>query len=182
MKKINHILIIILILSNIGIGYGQVCGQFFDKVSTVPVPLVKVSFKLDSTNFERSDVNGEFVLEIPSTMSKSDLYFETLLGLIVRIKNVPVIPNEQLNLGKIFLPDFKYISIEDYKKLNREQQKECIEDRHYADVHGYSYTNQLDTNYLILKCIQSQKRITDFSFDPTTKIITLDWNMFNDCE
>jgi hypothetical protein len=144
--------------------------------------LIKVSFKLDSTEFERSDSNGEFELKIPSNIAISDLYFETLLGLTIRIKNVPINPNKQLNLGKIYLPEFKYISKGDYKKLSKKQQKECIEDRHYADIYGYSYTNKLEKEYLILKCIKSQKKITDFLFDQTTKTITLDWNIFSNCE
>lgn len=184
LRKTFYISFIMLILSNISIGYGQICGQFIEKFNDkfLEIPLIKVSFELNENNFERSDVNGEFELKISPEKCFSDLYFETLNGLIVRIKDVPIKPYKQLNLGQITMPDFKYISIDEYNKLTREQKKECIPDRHYWDIYGYSYSNELEDEYLILKCVKSDKKIKDFSFDPKSKTITLTWNVFNSCK
>ena len=187
MKKTFVISLIILILSNFHIGYAQVCVQFIEiydgKIQEIP--LIKVSFALNEQNqerFERSDANGEVELKIPTNKKLSEIYFETLNGLIVRIKNVPINSNKKLNLGQIIMPEFKYISIEEYNSLTREQKTECIPDAHYADIYGYLYSNELEYDYLILKCIKTNKKIKDFNFDPKSKIITLDWNTFKDCE
>tara|TARA_B100000949_G_scaffold93167_1_gene83122 strand:+ start:94 stop:693 length:600 start_codon:yes stop_codon:yes gene_type:complete len=186
LKKTFVISFILLTLSNFHIGYGQVCAQFIEiydgKIQEIP--LVKVSFALNEQNeerFERSDANGEIELEIPADQSLSEIYFETLNGLIVRIKDVPINPNKKLNLGQIIMPEFKYISIAEYDRLTRKQKTECIPDAHYTDIYGYLYSNELEYDYLILKCAKTDKKIKDFTFDPKSKIITLDWDTFNDC-
>ena len=184
MKKTLCISFIILFLSNLSIGYGQVCGQFIEKYNDkfLEIPLVKVSLGLNATNFERSDINGEFELKITPENCSSDLYFETPQGLIVQIKDAPINPYKKLNLGQMTLPEFKYISIDEYNKLTKNQKEECIPDRHYWDIYGYSYSNELEHDYLILKCVKSDKKIKDFWFDPKSKTITLNWNVFNSCE
>ena len=187
MKKTFVISFILLILSNFNIGYGQVCGQFVKKYDEryIEIPLIKVSYELETklgSEYERSDSNGEFELEIPIGKNLSDLYFENTNGLIVRIKSVPLKQNEKLNLGQMTMPEFKYISIDEFNKLTRKQKKECIPDAHWADIYGYSYSNELENDYLILKCAKIDKKIRDFTFDPKSKIITLEWKTFNNCE
>ena len=187
MKKTFFISFTLLTLSNIHIGYGQVCAQFIEiydgKIQKIP--LIKVSFILNEQNeekFERSDANGEIELEIPTDQCLTEIYFETLNGLVVRIKNVPINSNKKLNLGQIIMPEFKYISIAEYDRLTRKQKTECIPDAHYTDIYGYLYSKELEYDYLILRCVKKDKKIKNFTFDSKSKIITLDWNTFKDCE
>ncbi len=187
MKKTFIISFLLLILSNFYVSYGQVCAKFIEIYNgkIQEIPLIKVSFALNEQNkerFERSDVNGEIELEIPANLCLSEIYFETLNGLIVRLKNVPINPNKKLNLGQIIMPEFKYISIAEYNKLTRKQKRECIPDAHWTDIYGYLYSNELQYDYLILRCVKTNKKIKDFTFDSKSKIITLDWNTFKNCE
>ena len=172
------ILIITLIASEIGIS--QVCGQFID--GQFAMPLIKVSYELNSDYYVRSNENGDFELNNPLNLCESDIYFETELGLVVKITNVQLNLYEQLNLGRIYIPEFKYISLEDYEKLSSKQKKECIPDSHYTDIYGYFYSNELENKYLIKKCHETFTKLTNVKFNPSTKTISIDWNSFDNCE
>ncbi|WP_283637457.1 hypothetical protein [Aquaticitalea lipolytica] len=172
MKKIFFISIFILVFS--GIVNAQISGQLFQQESEIPG--VKIYFK-NSDKKSESDFHGFFKLQIPEGIGKDDLILKDR-ELYVEILNLEF-GFEKLNLGKIELPTFKSISIEEYEQLSESEKESCYPIKHWTNLIGYLYTNKLEHEYLILNC---KNKITEFEYNPSTKTVSVDWNLIKHCE
>lgn len=148
-------------------------GQLFQYESEYPG--AKVYFKNANQKVE-SDFDGYFKLSIPPGSQKNDLIINQL-GLILEILNIEF-DSAKMDLGKIELPAFKSIGIDEFEKLTEFEKENCHPMYCWADLLGYQYTNQLEHEYLTLNC---EEQITKFQFNPTTKTITVDWNVIKNC-
>ncbi len=164
----------ILISIFCGIANAQISGQLFQEKSEIPG--VEVYFK-NSKIKTTSDFDGFFELQIPKGTAKGDLIIKDW-KLSVEIRNLEFEFTE-LELGKIELPIFKSIDIEEYEQLSELEKKSCYPIKHYANLLGYWYTNKLENDYLILNC---KNKITEFEYNPETKTVSVEWNLIKDCE
>jgi len=172
LKKTFYISILILAFS--GIANAQISGQLFLDESEIPG--VEVYFK--NSDFKiNSDFDGFFELQIPERIAKADLILKDR-ELSVEIRNLEF-EFTKLDLGKIELPTFKSIDIDEYKKLSELEKKSCYPIKHYTNLLGYWYTNKLENDYLTLNC---KNKITEFEYNPETKTVSVDWNLIKDCE
>ncbi|WP_157588884.1 hypothetical protein [Psychroserpens burtonensis] len=172
MRKTLYISILILVLS--GIANAQISGQLFQDESEFPG--VQVYFKNSDKKVE-SDFDGYFKLEIPSRIEKSDLILSGY-GITIEIKNLEF-DTAKLDLGKIEFPAFKIIDIDEFEKLTKLEKQNCYPIYCWTDLLGYSYTNELENEFLTLNC---KEKITEFEFNQIAKTITLDWNTIKNCE
>ncbi|MEC4264572.1 hypothetical protein VOP03_04360 [Muricauda sp. SYSU M84420] len=172
MKKTFYISILILVFS--GIANAQISGQLFLENSEIPG--VEVYFKNSELKIN-SDFDGFFELQIPERIAKADLILKDR-ELSVEIRNLEF-EFTKLDLGKIELPTFKSIDIEEYEQLSELEKKSCYPIKHYANLLGYWYTNKLENDYLTLNC---KNKITEFEYNPKTKTVSEDWNLIKDCE
>jgi len=129
-----------------------------------------------SKNVVMTDFDGKFSLLVGSS-KKVDLSFY-FSQLILIIKNIELV-DHKLNLGNIHLPNFKMISIAEYKKLGESEKANYIEINHYVQLLGYMSTNELENNYLDLGC---EEKMTEFEFDSSIKTITVDWEQKRKCK
>ena len=182
MRKTFYISILIIVFS--GIANAQISGQLFQYESEFPAGKISIDQESD---FVESDFDGNFEIEIPKNLEKFDLiinlnqgnphaYFKTLK---IIIKNVKIKNTSKIDLGKINLPSFKSIEIDEYEQLNESEKKHCYPIRHYANLLGYWYTNKLENEYIILNC---ENNITEFEYNPETKIVSVNWNLIKHCE
>ena len=156
------------------IANAQISGQIFQDESGIPG--VEIYFK-SSDKKTASDFDGFFKLQIPESREKDDLILKDHI-LLVEIRNLEF-GFAKIDLGKIELPTFKSISIEEYEQLSQSEKESCYPIKHYANLLGYLYTNKLENEYLILNC---KKKITEFEYNPNTKTVSVDWNLIKQCE
>lgn len=172
MKKTFYISILILIFCRIT--NAQIHGQLFlgkSEVSGAEVYLKNSDLKTNS------DFDGFFELQTLKGTEKGDLIIK-YRELSVEIRNLEY-RSTKLDLGKIELPTFKSIDVEEYEQLSELEKKSCYPIKHYANLLGYWYTNKLDKDYLILNC---KNKITEFEYNPVTKIVSVDWKLIKHCE
>jgi hypothetical protein len=172
LKKTFYISILILVFC--GIANAQISGQLFQDKSEIPG--VEVYFK-NSDIKTNSDFDGFFKLQIPEGTVKGDLILKDR-ELYVEIRNLEF-KFVKLDLGKIELPTFKSIDIEEYEQLSESEKESCYPIKHYANLLGYLYTNKLENEYLILNC---KNKITEFEYNPDNKTVSVDWNLIKHCE
>jgi hypothetical protein len=172
LKKTIYISIFILAFE--GIANAQISGQIFQDESEIPG--VEIYFKSSDKQTE-SDFDGYFKLQIQQDKEKDDLIIKDR-ELIVEIRNLEF-GNAKLDLGKIELPTFKSIDIDEYEQLSESEKESCYPIKHYANLLGYWYTNKLEKEYLILNC---KNKITEFEYNQETKTVSVDWNLIKDCE
>ena len=180
MRITFYISILIIIFS--GIANAQISGQLFQYESEFPAG--KISIEKES-DYVESDFDGNFEIDTPKNIEKFDLIINLYQGnphtyfksLKIIIENVNDTSN--IDLGKINLPSFKSIEIDEYEQLSESEKVNCYPIRHYANLLGYRYTNKLENEYLILNC---ENKITEFEYNPETKTVTVDWNLIKDCE
>ncbi len=172
LRKTFYISILILIFS--GIANAQIAGQLFQDKSEIPG--VEIYFK-NSDKKTESDFDGFFKLQIPEGKGKDDLILKDR-ELFLEIRNLEF-GFAKMDLGKIELPTFKSISIEEYEQLSEPEKESCYPIKHYANLLGYLYTNKLESEYLILNC---KKKITEFEYNPNTKTVSVDWNLIKECK
>tara|TARA_R110002126_G_scaffold290629_2_gene448050 strand:+ start:2876 stop:3394 length:519 start_codon:yes stop_codon:yes gene_type:complete len=172
LRKTFYISILFLALS--GISFAQISGQLFHDKSESPG--IEIYFKNSEQKVE-SDFDGYFSLKVPKGNKKNDLIIN-VYGLKILILNLEY-EKGKLNLGKIELPIFKSIEINEFKQLSEKERESCQPVYHYAQLLGYFYTNKLENEYLILNC---EEKIKDFEFNSKTKIITVEWNTIKNCE
>ena len=98
-----------MILAFSGIANAQISGQLFLDESEIPG--VEVYFKNSDLKIN-SDFDGFFELQIPERITKADLILKDR-ELSVEIRNLEF-EFTKLDLGKIELPTFKIIDIEEY--------------------------------------------------------------------
>jgi hypothetical protein len=171
LKKKFYISILILVFS--GIANAQISGQLFQYESEFPG--VQVYFKNSDKKVE-SDFDGYFKLEIPNGAEKNQLILSGY-GMTVEIENLEF--DTKLDLGKIEFPAFKIIEIEEFENLTESEKENCYPLYCWTDLLGYSYTNELENEFIILNC---KKRITEFEFNSIDKTITVDWKTIKHCE
>lgn len=162
-----------MILAFSGIANAQVCGQLFRYDSELP--LVEVYFKNSELKVE-SDFDGHF--ELPySTESKNKDLILSLGYMIIEIQNIDL-NKDKLDLGKIILPIFKDISIEEFEQLSDFDKENCKPVFHWTQLIGYYNTNKLEEKFILLNC---QQKITEFDFNQVTKKIIINWNVIEKC-
>ena len=172
MRKTFYISILILVFN--GIANAQISGQLFQYESELP--LVNVYFKNSDQKVE-SDFDGYFKLPIPTGNDKNSLILN--LGvMIIEIQNVEI-GTAELDLGKIELPAFKSLEIDEFEQLTESEKEDCYPIYCWTDLLGYIYTSKLENEFLTLNCKQ---KITDFQYNSITKTIIVDWNLIKGCE
>jgi hypothetical protein len=172
LRKTLYISILIIVFS--GIANAQISGQLFQYESELP--LAEVYLKNSDKKVE-SDFDGYFKLPITIETKKCNLIFN-LGELIIEIQNVEF-DSSKLDLGKIHLPEFKSIEIDEYNELTESEKDNCRAIYHWTQLIGYLYTNELQNDYLDLNC---KKRIKKFEFNPITKTVIVDWNLMTECK
>ncbi len=163
-----------MILAFSGIANAQISGQLFLDKSEIPGIEVYLKNSDIKTN---SDFDGFFELQLPKGTAKGDLIIKDW-ELSVEIRNLEF-KTTKLDLGKIELPTFKSIDIEEYEQLSESEKESCYPIKHYANLLGYWYTNKLENEYLILNC---KNKITEFEYNPNTKTVSVDWNLIKECK
>lgn len=161
----------------------QISGQLFQFDSEYPAGKISTN---KNTSYTESNFDGYFTIEVPKNNEKFDLIIDLNQGNInddlrylkILIKNLKLKSNSKIDLGKLVLPTFKSIEIEEYKNLSKTEKENCYPIYHYTELLGYVYTNELQQNFLILNC---QKKIIDFTFDKNNKTIKIDWKIIKDC-
>lgn len=143
-----------------------------------PYPWVKVYFEgikgKATSNFE-----GDFKLRIKDTLSTKTLNIQ-FEGLKIQILNCPLNSESTLELGNVILPKYKKVSIDEYKQMKRRYRKQCVPIYNSGTITGYISKTEIENDALILRCSEG-KVILNFTLDPKTKIITLDWDTFMNC-
>ncbi|MEN8886168.1 MAG: hypothetical protein ABF246_07240 [Winogradskyella sp.] len=84
-----------------------------------------------------------------------------------------------LDLGKIEIPTFKSIEINEYEQLTEPKKENCYPIYHWTQLIGYTYTLELENDYITLNC---EQKITDFEYNSETKTIKINWNIIKNCE
>ena len=163
-----------MILVFSGIANAQISGQLFQYESEFPG--VQVYFKNSDQKVE-SNFDGYFKLPMPKGNEKNDLIL-CGYGMTIEIQNLKF-ESTKLDLGKIELPAFKIIESNEFEKLTKSEKENCYPMYCYTELLGYSYTNELENEYLILNC---KEKITEFKYNSITKTITVDWNTIKECE
>lgn len=180
MRKTFYISILILVFS--GIANAQISGQLFQYESEFPAGKISIDKESD---YVESDFDGNFEIEIPEKVEKFELiinlnqgnphaYFKSLKIIIENIKNT-----SKIDLGKIILPSFKSIEIDEYEQLSESEKENCYPIYCWTQLLGYTFTNKLENDYLTLNC---KNKITEFEYNPVTKTVSVDWNLIKDCE
>jgi len=172
LKKPFYLSILILIFS--GIANAQICGQLFQYGSELP--LAEVYWKNSDQKVE-SDFDGNFRLPISIKTKSSDLIFN-LGEMILEINNVEM-NSGTLDLGRIMLPEFRSLKIQEYEELTASEKEECKAIYHWTKLIGYYDTNNLERNFLLLIC---KEKVTEFNYNPTTKTVSIEWNKIKHCE
>jgi len=181
LKKKLQILFLTFILSLTT--EAQITGEIYDDVG--PLPFVKIQLSINNSQTE-SDFDGIYSLKIPNGGNKTDITFITE-RISILIKNINLKNLSKLNLGKILIPNYKTISIKEYKELNEIEKKNCKPIYHWAQHIGYTlmefeFENDLSKKYVIWQCGKTEKHISNFEFDEFNKRITIDWKESNICE
>lgn len=162
----------------------QISGQLFRDGTEYPGAKIYVLNGIEKSN---ADFDGNFSLKLPK--KKFDLVinlnqgFDTLVfkELEIIIKNVTITDSTKFNLGKIRLPMYKSISIEEFNELDVLDKKQCLPVKHYANLLGYFYTNKLSNDFILLNC-SGENKITDFEFDEVEKKVCVEWSTLKSCE
>ncbi|WP_324026499.1 hypothetical protein QSV08_03135 [Maribacter sp. BPC-D8] len=184
MRKTFYISILVLIFS--GIANAQISGQLFRDGTEYPGAKIYI---LNGTEKSTADFDGNFYLKLPKSEKTFDLVINLNQGfdpsdfkeLEVIIKNIKVTDSTKIDLGKIRLPVYKSISIEEFNELDVMDKKQCLPIKHYANLLGYDYTNNLSDDYILLNC-SGENKITDFEFDEVEKTVCVEWLTLNSCE
>lgn len=182
MRKTFYISILIIFFN--GIVNAQICGELSQYEVSYPNAKVSIEGQPDSV---KADFDGVFKLEIPEKTEKVNLIIDldqefpnnNFPQLKIIIQNLELTNLLKLDLGKIELPIFKSIGIDEYEQLSESEKESCVASYHWAELNGYYYTNKLENEYLTLNC---REKITEFEFNPKTKVITVDWNSIKECE
>ena len=182
MRKIFYISILTLALK--GIVNAQITGQLFQSESEFP--LAKVAL-LGESQYVESDFDGNFAIEISNNLENVDLVIDlnqvitdsTFRALKIIIKDLKFDDRTKLELGKIELPAFKSIEVSEFERLSKSEQENCYPIYCWTQLLGYSFTNELENEYLILNC---EDRITEFEYNPATKIVKIEWDVIKDCK
>lgn len=139
--------------------------------------MVKISLSISDQVIE-SNFDGKFELEFPNDIAKTDLVFD-LGDMTVKIQNFKLDENRKIDLGKITLPGFKNVGIEEYNKLSENDKNNCKPIYHYAQLLGYLNTNKLENKYLTLNCNEG---ITEFEYNSFQKTVSVDWEKIKNCK
>ena len=156
------------------IGFSQVSGTIL--MDSLSLPGAEIKFK-ESNKVVMADFDGNFVLPLESDIKNNSLVI-SYAGLSVEIKNIEF-NKGKLNIGEFEIPYFKEISITEFEQLSELEKENCLPTYCWGQLLGYFSTNKLEKEYLTLNC---KEKITEFEFNPTTKIVTVDWNKIKECE
>jgi hypothetical protein len=127
--------------------------------------------------YQNTDSKGNFKLNLPNT--KNDIFILSS-WISIEIKNVP--KSLKANLGEIRLPMRKSISIKEYDSLSSKDKGRCIPVRHWAELLGYEFKDQLSEPSITVKCGKTKYEISKFDFDIENQKVVIDWNNFRVCE
>ena len=145
-------------------------------MDSLSLPGAEIKFK-ESNKVVMADFDGNFVLPLESDIKNNSLVI-SYAGLSVEIKNIEF-NKGKLNIGEFEIPYFKEISITEFEQLSELEKENCLPTYCWGQLLGYFSTNKLEKEYLTLNC---KEKITEFEFNPTTKIVTVDWNKIKECE
>ena len=154
----------------------QISGQLFQYDLDFSLPGANIYLKGDKKVIQ-SDFDGFFELPIPTDHEKSDLIM-SFGELTLEINNI-ALDNKEINLGKIILPEFRSIEIDEYEKLTQSEKENCMPIYCWAELLGYLMMDKLKDDYLQLNC---SNKITDFEYDSKSKTVKIDWAIIKDCQ
>ncbi|WP_291134529.1 MULTISPECIES: hypothetical protein [unclassified Flavobacterium] len=129
------------------------------------------------TPYKTTDGEGNFELKLPKT--KNDIFILSS-WISIEIKNVP--NSKKVNIGEISLPLRKSISVKEYEDLSSKEKELCIPVRHWTELLGYEFKNQLSESCLTFKCGQIKYEICEFKFDIENQKVIIDWKKVKVCE
>jgi len=170
----NITIIIFYLITSIGLANSQISGQLFQYDSET-TPGVQISLT-GSKYTTQSNFDGYFELPISSRDENINLVF-MFGGLTLEIQNIEP-KTQKIELGKLILPEFKSIGIEEYNNLTEPEKENCLPIYCWAELLGYLNTNQLENDYLELNC---NDKITDFEYDSKSKKVKVDWQIVKIC-
>jgi len=150
----------------------------------VPYPGVKIFDSNDSKPTE-TDFDGYFEFNTSSNETDFDLIIDVEItgfvehsNLSIVIKNIPRESN--IDIGQIHLPEYKSISLNKYKKLNKLEKENCRALYHYNTFITYLKIDEFKSEELKLNCSRN-KKISDFKTDMTNRTIYIEWKKVFDC-
>lgn len=156
--------------------FSSVChGQLRGVITLDSVSLPGVNLKFEKSNIgTQSDFDGEFELPINS---KADNLIISYNGLNLKVLNFDLFEKE-IDIGRLEMPFFKSIEIEEFNTLSDLRRKDCLPIRHWTQLLGYFDISQLQKETIKFNC---QNNITDFSYKSETKTISVNWKVIENC-
>lgn len=169
--------IITLALFLVAISVGaQISGQLYQ--DGYPYPLVKIYFD-DVKPKVSSDFDGNFSLKIPQDSIPNTLVL-SYNGINLHIVNCPLEATAKLDLGKVILPKYKQLTIEEYKHLKRKERKECRPLYQGSALIGYESNHLLESSILQLHCKEGEG--VPYTYDRKQNVFTITWEDFATCK
>lgn len=166
---------IVLFFSGNFSGTAQISGKFYQ--DGYPYPLVKIYFD-DIKPKVSSDFEGNFSLKIPQDSISNTLVL-SYNGINLHIVNCPLESSEKLDLGKVILPKYKQLTIEEYKQLKRRERKQCRPLYQGSTLMGYESNHQLESNALQLHC--KEGNVVPYTYDKKQNYFIISWENFVGC-
>ena len=169
----RNILLIILLFLFTPDSYSQVIGKIalYDKGAW---SMISVNKELP---YKNTDSKGNFELSLPNA---KNVLFILSSWISIEIRNVP--NSKKVNIGTITLPMRRSLSIIEYDSLSSKDKDRCIAVRHWAELLGYEFKDQLSEPCITVKCGITKYQICDFDFDVENQKVVIDWKNMRVCE
>jgi len=161
----------------------QIKGQIMLHSKT-PYPGARISDNDDFYTTE-TDFDGYFEFNTSSKEANFDLIIHMEVTgyvedsqLSIVIKNIP--KESKINLGQIYIPEYKSVSINKYKKLSKSEKENCRALYHYNTFLTYVKIDEFKEGELKLNCSKNQKT-NDFKTDMDNRSIYIKWERIFEC-
>ena len=152
---------------------GQISGRILIESDSCPGAEIKLK---GSKDFVTSDFDGIFLLPHNEDRVINNLLI-SFSKLTIEIENV-VLNKGEIKIGDFHMPYFKFVSIEEYKRLSKSEQKNCFPINHWFQLLGYYNSNKLENDYIKLNC---KEPIKEFKYNSKTKTLKLNWDLIKNC-
>ncbi len=127
--------------------------------------------------YKTTDNKGNFEVSLPNA---KNVIFILSSWISIEIKNVPSL--KKVNIGAISLPMRKFLSKAEYNSLSSKDKDRCIAVRHWAELLGYEFKDQLSEPCVTVKCGTTKYQICDFDSDVENQKVVIDWKNIRVCE
>lgn len=132
----------------------------------------------DTDNGTIWDFDGNFSIEVLDSGGLVDLRFLHINNLEWLFKNIPL-SKDTIKLSQIFLKDCKFVTTEEYEKLNKLEKDKCS----LEEICGsfiYFYCN-FEGEFFEIACPSDKSIINRFEYDVENKRMVIDYKDFKIC-